>query len=151
MKLGGVIYLLNTAEKRMKDTTLRNLKMFSQLCGDNALARIVLGTTNWGEIDKDVGEKREQKLDKTFWSTMTASGSKSLRFEQTHVSARAFLDAILNQLEFNENEGILKDNIVLRSQDELVELERRISETAASEKLRYSPQKDEDNAAFRRA
>jgi hypothetical protein len=141
MKLGGVIYLLSIADKRMKGTTLRNLEMFSQLCGDKALARVVLGTTNWGEVSEDVGKKREQQLDKIFWSAMTASGSKSLRFERTHESAEIFLDAILNQLEFRAADGeILSDNIVLKIQDELVELERRILETAAGQKkkLRYS-------------
>ena len=72
--------------------TRRNLPMLRQLCGDNALARVVLGTTHWGEVDEDEGKMREQQLAKTFW------GSKSLRFEQTKVSARAFLDFILGQL-----------------------------------------------------
>jgi len=137
MKLGGVIYLLSIADKRMKGTTLRNLEMFSQLCGDKALARVVLGTTNWGEVKDDVGKKREQQLDKTFWSTMTGPGSKSMRFLRTSASARVFLDTILNQLEFGADDDITNDS-VLRIQDELVELERRIPETAAGKKLRYS-------------
>ena len=64
--------------------------MLRQLCGDNALARVVLGTTHWG-IDEDEGKMREQQLAKTFW------GSKSLRFGQTKESAWAFLDCILDQ------------------------------------------------------
>ena len=66
--------------------------MLRQLCGDNAFARVVLGTTHWGEVDEDEGKMREQQLARSFW------GSKSLRFEQTKVSARALLDFILNQL-----------------------------------------------------
>ena len=66
--------------------------MLRQLCGDNAFPRVVLGTTHWGEVDEDEGKIREQQLAKSFW------GSKSLRFEQTKVSARALLDFILNQL-----------------------------------------------------
>jgi tRNA G37 N-methylase TrmD len=107
MKLGGIIYLLSIADKRMKGTTLKNLEMFSQLCGDKALARVILGTTNWGEVNEAVGAKREQQLDKTFWSTMTASGSKSMRFLRTQASALVFLDAILNKLEFGADERIL--------------------------------------------
>ena len=96
MKLAGVIYLQSVADNRMKGVTRRNLQIdiLRQLCGDNPLARVVLGTTNWGEVDENVGKKREQQLAETFWN----SGSKSLRFEQTEVSARAFLDAILTQL-----------------------------------------------------
>ena len=126
--------------------------MFCKLCGDEALSRVVLGTTNWEEVDENVGKKSAQQLDKTFWSTMTTPGWNSLRFERTQVSARVFLDAILNKMEFGPNEEILSDNIVLRIQDELVELERRIPETAAGQKLRYSleqlrqMQKDEANS-----
>ena len=133
MKLGGIIYLLSIADKRMKGTTRRNLDMFCQLCGDKALARVVLGTTNWGEVDENIGATREQQLAKTFWNTMTDSGSKSFRFHRTKESACTFLDAILGQLE------ILSDrDIVLRIQDELVESDRRIPETAAGKKLRYT-------------
>ena len=137
MTLGGVIYLLSIADKRMKGTTRRNLDMFHQLCGDKALARVVLGTTNWGEVEEHVGAQREEQLARTFWNTMTASGSKLLRFNKSQTSSRAFLNAILDQLEFGKNEEILDDN-VLRIQNELVELERRIPETAAGKELRYT-------------
>ena len=137
MTLGGVIYLQSIAEKRLKGTARRNLDMLHQLCGNNALARIVLGTTNWGETDKTAGEKREQQLAKIFWNTMIASGSKSLRFDETERSARTFLDAILDQLEFNDYEEISNEN-VLRIQNELVVLDRKIPETAAGKELRYT-------------
>jgi hypothetical protein len=137
MTLGGVVYLLSIADKRMKGTTRRNLDMFHQLCGDKALARVVLGTTNWGEVDENVGGKREEQLANTFWNSMTASGSKLLRFDKTERSARAFVDAILGELKFDGNGEILDDN-VLQIQDELVELERRIPETAAGKELRYT-------------
>ena len=48
MTLGGVIYLLSFADKQMNGSTRRNFDMFYQLCGDKALGRVVLGTTNWG-------------------------------------------------------------------------------------------------------
>ena len=101
MTLGGVIYLQSIADPRMnlKDTmSCRILDMFHKLCGDEALARVVLGTTNWGEVKKGVGEKRERQFVKTFWKTMTASGSQCLRFYKTESSARAFVDVILGQL-----------------------------------------------------
>ena len=137
MKLGGVIYLQSIADKRMKGTTRRNLDMFCQLCGDKAFERVVLGTTNWGEVDKNVAKKREHQLTNNFWNTMIALGSRSLPFDQTKESARAFLDVILSQLEFGENEEIMSDK-VLRIQNELVELDRKIPETSAGQELRYS-------------
>ena len=118
MKLGGVIYLQSIADKRMKSMTRRNLDMLCHLYGDKFF---VFGTTNWGEVDENVGKKREQQL-VTFWNwnLKTDLGSKSLRFDQTKGSARGFLDVILSQLEYGENEDILSDN-VLRNDPEMKE------------------------------
>ena len=101
MKLGGVIYLQSIEDKTSK--MCRNLPMLRQLCGDNALARVVLGTTHWGKVDEHEGRVREQRLAKTFWMD---SGSKSCRFDQTKRCSRAFLDVILGQLEFGRMEEI---------------------------------------------
>ena len=79
--------------------------MLCQLCGDNALAKVVLGTTHWGEVDENKGKMHEQQFNKTFWKD---SGLKSLRFDRKESSARAFLDVILGQLEFGGNEVILE-------------------------------------------
>ena len=103
MKLGGVIYLLNIEDETSK--ICRNLSMLCQLCGDNALARVVLGTTHWGEVDENEGRVREQRLANTFWR---GSGSKSLRFDLTKRCSRAFLDVILGQLEVGRIEEILE-------------------------------------------
>ena len=135
MTLGGVIYLLSIADRRMKGATRRHLDMFYQLCGDKALARVVLGTTYWEEVVEDVAVKREQQLAKTFWGRpMTSSGSRLLRFDKTQESAVVFVDTIFDQLKSAE-----EDN-VLRIQNELVELERRIPETDAGKELRYTLQ-----------
>ena len=112
-------------------STRRNIDMFHQICGDKALASVVLGTTNWGEVGEDVGKHREQQLAKTLWNHKTSSGSRILRFDKTQESAVALVDAILGQLKSRE-----EDN-VLQIQTELVELERRIPETAAGKKMRY--------------
>ena len=136
MKLGGIIYLQSIADRRMKGMTRENLDIFCQLCGDKSLARVVLGTTDWRGVDEDVGKTREQQLAGTFWSTMTVSGSKLLRFDRTKKSAWAFLDVILGQLKLCENEDILNDTL-RRIQNELVVLYRNISEAAAGQELLY--------------
>jgi hypothetical protein len=128
MKLGGVIYLQSIAEKRMKGTTRRNLEMFRRLCGGNALSKVVLGTTNWGEVSEDVGQRREVQLADGFWKDL--KGSNRLRFYQTQESARRFLNVILSQSDGND--------IVLQVQNELVELAKIIPATAAGKELRYT-------------
>ena len=144
MKLGGVIYLHDITERRMRGTTNRNLDMFHQLCGDEALARVILGTTNWGEVDEEKGKDREKELATNFLRTMIDLGSKMLRFVQTKESARAFLDAILGQLEFYKNEKIEND-IPLQIQKEIVEHGRSIPETAAGQELKRHLEKKKEN------
>ena len=140
MKLGGVIYLQNIDESRMKGAARKNIDVFHKLCGDKALARVVLGTTKWGEVYENKGKDRERQLTEIYWKAMIDSGSKSLRFDGTKESAWAFLDSILDgQLKFDENREILSDSI-LRIQNELVDLNRNISETAAGKEIRYTLQ-----------
>ena len=117
--------------------------MFHQLCGDKALARVIFGTTNWGEVDEEKGKDREKELATTL-KTMIDSGSRMLRFVQTKESAWAFLDAILSQLEFYEN-GKIKNDIPLRIQKEIVEHGRSIQETAAGQKLKRQREKKKEN------
>ena len=56
MKNAGIIYLHEITLKHMTDTALKNLDMFRKLCGDDALMKVVLGTTKWGEV----GDNREK-------------------------------------------------------------------------------------------
>jgi len=139
MKLGGVIYLQTIAEKRMKGTTLRNLKMFRRLCGEKALSMVVLGTTNWGEVDMAIGEHREEQLRNNFWRDMIGSGSEIRRFYNTQSSAQAFLDLILDKNQARILPSASNDTSLF-IQQELVNLQRYIPETAAGTELRYTIQ-----------
>ena len=139
MKLGGVIYLQTIAEKRMKGTTLRNLKMFRRLCGEDALKMVVLGTTNWGEVERDVGEHRERQLRGNFWKDMIRLESKMRRFENTPSSAQGFLNFILDRNERRILSSSSNDSALL-IQKELVDLQRSLPETKAGAELRYTIQ-----------
>ena len=118
----------------MRGATNKNLSVFQRLCGDKALTRVVLGTTNWGEVNIERGADRERQLATNFWKNMIDSGSKMLRFDNTKESARAILNTILDQFKFDEN-GEIKNEIALRIQKELVEQGRSIPETEAGQKL----------------
>ena len=104
MKLGGVICLLSIADKRRKD---KNFDKLHQLFGDQKFSRVVLGTTNWGKVDKNVGVQNEQQY-MTFGNTITASGSKLLRFDMKQESAVVFVDTILDRLKSAEDDENLR-------------------------------------------
>jgi hypothetical protein len=142
MKLGGVIYLQSIAEKRMEGTTRRNLDMFHQLCGEDALTKVVLGTTNWGEVTLTVGEERERQLRHNFWKKMIDLGSEVCRFENMQESAQAMLGIILHKIEKRKPDGGTADvnDAALQIQKELVDLQRSLPETKAGKELRHSLQ-----------
>ena len=102
MTLGGVICLLSIADKREKDMNLDMFRLFFR----ETFAGVVLGTTNWRKVDENETrfQIREQQLTESFWKTSTASGSKSLRFDETDSSAGALLDAILDNVLQTRNE-----------------------------------------------
>jgi hypothetical protein len=114
----------------MKGATRRNLAMFRRLCGEDALAKVIIGTTNWGEVDLKVGEGREQQLCDKFWKDMAKSGVR--RFENTPDSAKRICSVILKKICDQKPDD---DDRHLLIQEELVELQQHLRQTGAGKEL----------------
>lgn len=58
----------------MQGSAKSNILLFRQLCGDNALQKVVLATTMWDVVDGEIGAKRERELveKKDFWGYMVS-------------------------------------------------------------------------------
>jgi hypothetical protein len=97
--LTGIIYLHPIDRNRVGGAALQNLLMFQKLCGDQALTRVVLATTFWDAIDKDLGKIREEELTKTdkFWRTMIQKGSKVFRHDDFDDSAGHIIRYLVNK------------------------------------------------------
>jgi hypothetical protein len=134
MKLGGIIYLYDISQSHMLGTTLNNMEMFRELCGDDALKAVFLTTTKWGAVDDKAGKRREEQLSSELWKPMLDRGSRICRFDHTPASAQAILDSICNN--YNERE----ESNVLRIQEEIVDMQKRIPDTNAGRKLRCTLQ-----------
>ena len=82
-KLAGIVYLHGINHPRVEGSALRNLKMFRELCGLDALENIILVTTFWGDVEPHIGEKRERELasKEAFWGGMLERGSRMARFK----------------------------------------------------------------------
>lgn len=128
MNLAGIVYLHDISQTRITGTTLKNLEMFTKLCGKDALANVVFGTTKWSDIIQEVGQRREKQLGGTFCNNMIQHGSVMLRVGNDSSSARNILDRIL------QHRGV--DFVLI--QDELVEEQLPIPETEAGRMLRYT-------------
>ena len=126
IKLHGIVYLHNITNPRMQGSALRNLNMFQKLCGDDALKRVILATTWWEQIDKDLGSRREQQLatKPDYWGLMVQRGSRMTRHENNRESGARILNMLL------PHNGHAT-GVVLAVQTELVDQRKDLSETAA--------------------
>jgi len=64
IKLSGLLYFHRISDNRMAGTPLKNLRMFQELCGHNALRNIILTTTMWLDVEEELGSVREKELEK---------------------------------------------------------------------------------------
>ena len=108
-----------------------NLDLFLKLCGEDALAKVVLVTTKWGEVTLEVGERRLHQLTDSHWRSVVDSVGMVCRFEDTTKSAWAVLNMILDKME-QQNE------CVPRIQEELVDLRKCLAETEVGQELRFT-------------
>ncbi|KAK7033302.1 hypothetical protein R3P38DRAFT_3504057 [Favolaschia claudopus] len=125
-KLAGVIYMHRITDIRTSGLCMRNLKMFRQLCGEQALRNVVIVTTMWGDVAREVGEAREKQLasDEHFFKPFLDKGARMLRHNNGLTSAHA----ILYHLTRNRPRA-------LRIQRELVDEGKDIMQTAAGAEL----------------
>ena len=54
----SLLYFHRISDNRMAGTLLKNLRMFEELCGKDALKNVIL-TTMWDEVDEETGLARE--------------------------------------------------------------------------------------------
>lgn len=96
----------------------------------------------WGEVQEDIGARREQELKGDYWQEMIKSGCKIRRFQNTFESAWDIVDSI--------PERDQAASILLSTQ--MVEHHLRLNETKVGRKLNEDLQKlikDRKDAARR--
>lgn len=98
IRLTGILYLHRITDNRVGGASLKDLRMFGELCGDLAMSRVTLVTTMWDRIqDCEVGESRERELKGHFWNIMLDNGSKVARFSNDFVSAKKIVNMLIGE------------------------------------------------------
>jgi hypothetical protein len=128
LKLNGIVYLQSIEDPRMYGSSLRNLKMFKDLCGENPLKNVLLVTNRWekarrcGDYEKAVAEERELRDSPKFWQPLIRRGSRMVRWEgdDAHGTALDFLRTFMHATPQ-----------VLQIQQELVEQHKNLVDTTA--------------------
>jgi hypothetical protein len=96
--LTGIVYLHRLSDPRFDGSSLKNLRMFKKLCGDNAFPRIVLATTMWDYLDQKTAEDRENEIKsrREFWGLMIERGSRAFRLDRGKESAAKVLEYLVS-------------------------------------------------------
>ncbi|KAK2754952.1 hypothetical protein CKAH01_05966, partial [Colletotrichum kahawae] len=101
--LAGIVYLHPIQKNRISGSTARNFRMLEQMCGLEALDRVVLVTTMWNQIDPGTPQhenacQRQQELvdDSRFWGNMCRRGGRAMQFDGSKRTASQVVDTLLN-------------------------------------------------------
>lgn len=80
-KLGGIIYMHNIADDRVRGSARSSRNMFRQLCGPDYFSNVVLATRSWDRVDITWAAARERELyeDDDFWGLLTKKRSSIRR------------------------------------------------------------------------
>ncbi|KAK3176009.1 hypothetical protein OEA41_007331 [Lepraria neglecta] len=134
IKLAGIIYLHRITDVRMSDSSLRNLKMFKVLCGEekNVSKHVVLATTMWINLNrpglsKAVGVEREDELLRTkeWWGMMHKRGSRVYRYTDTRESAMTIVSDLI----------ALRTIVVLDIQRQITNEHKSLEDTSAGQEV----------------
>ncbi|KAF8164269.1 P-loop containing nucleoside triphosphate hydrolase protein, partial [Mycena galopus ATCC 62051] len=93
-KLNGLIYLQRISDPRFGGQSMRNLRMFKELCGTDSYRNVVVLTTFWDEVNETKGATREAQLKSKFFKALVDGGARFMRHDRTIESARAVLEHV---------------------------------------------------------
>jgi hypothetical protein len=110
----------------MTGISIRNFKMFRQLCGEQSLKNVILATNMWEKEDVKICERREQQLreEDQYFKPVIAKGAEFVRLYNTQRSAEDILKLVID-----------KHPVSLLIQEELVDGNKNILQTAAGAAL----------------
>lgn len=108
IKLSGLIYLHRITDNRIGGSPCKNIRMFSELCGELAMTQIILVTTMWQRVAPETGEMRERELIDEYWKVLIDKGSNVDRLRKaTYEDAWAVVWAMLERKLKKEASGLV--------------------------------------------
>jgi len=85
--LATILYLHRISDNRMSGSAMKNLRLFSTMCGKDAMPNVVIVTTMWSKVSEVEGTERETDLKGDVWNEMLGGGCSVVRFKDTPDSA----------------------------------------------------------------
>ncbi|KIK51367.1 hypothetical protein GYMLUDRAFT_234181 [Collybiopsis luxurians FD-317 M1] len=128
IKLAGVLYLHRISDNRITGVTKRNIKMFHNLCGYDAMKNIAVITTRWDLVTETEGASREREIrtNPSFFKDAITNGAGLIRHltNTTHSAQEILSDLIVKS-----------EPVALKIQKELVDENKNLHDTAAGAEL----------------
>ncbi|KAI5989619.1 P-loop containing nucleoside triphosphate hydrolase protein [Pisolithus orientalis] len=111
-RLVGVIYMQRISDLKIGGSARRDLRMFQELCGEEAYENVIVVTNMWGTVSEEDGIAREGELASKdiFYKPILDRKGRMMRHDNTQKSAHRILEELVQ-----------KEPIVLRIQRELAE------------------------------
>jgi hypothetical protein len=127
IQLTGIIYVHAIREARMGAKAINSVRSFTELCGPDAMRRVVMVSTFWDNVDPIEGVRRERQLetDPDFWAQMCQHGSTTFRHYNKLSTAR---DVIRHLLRMSTE---MDRGTYLNIQREMVDGGKKLEETGA--------------------
>ncbi|KDR69835.1 hypothetical protein GALMADRAFT_77162 [Galerina marginata CBS 339.88] len=108
-KLGGIVYLHDISQNRLNNTARQYIRIFQDMCGNDALKYVVFTTTCTKRTrDSEIADHLRE-LKAIHWKSLIEKGASVHRFDQGFESAWAIIDSILSTIEkLGQNGTILQ-------------------------------------------
>lgn len=120
----------------MLGSTRMDYELFRELCGKRASTLVTMATTHWDIAELEatgVGITRENEFRTKFWSDILNAGASLERIQDYGSDPKRIINGILAKAQEKEVR-----KMELQIQEELVDKKKRIPETEAGKKLRYT-------------
>ncbi|KAJ3508047.1 hypothetical protein NMY22_g16738 [Coprinellus aureogranulatus] len=142
LRVASVLYLNSVTQKRMFGSMRLDYELFRELCGKQAAHLVTMATTHWDTAELEsphIGNARENEFKTRFWKDILDAGATLERVQDYTVDPERIVDEILRKAQEKE----LK-TMELQIQQELVDKWKRLPETEAGKKLRWTLEQFED-------
>ncbi|KZT01619.1 uncharacterized protein LAESUDRAFT_731032 [Laetiporus sulphureus 93-53] len=126
IKLTGLLYMHRISDVRVGGTARHSFRVFTKICGADALKNVTIVTTMWEDVKEDVGEGRERELAEKpiFFKDAIDGGAEMMRYYNNIGSAQRLMEAVLK-----------RSPVELQIQRELVIEGKTLPQTAAGVEL----------------
>lgn len=131
IQFAGVIYLHRITDTRVSGSSLKNIRILQNICGEDAFDHVVLATTMWSTLDSmegghEIGLQRCEELKHPeFWGEMIQKQSIMKQHDGSEASALSIISELVDR----------EDGVVLNIQKQMVGQNLSLEETDAGRYL----------------